>query len=226
MIITNKKSMNNGVKSMAAKAMSWNQIAKQLSGIGGYVSIGDKEKVRPLELMQSLGVHVLKNSYTPKDLIMAWSERMKKDGKVCIAHSVPFMVTIGGREYHLCNEKEGVYSGISQQALCPLVSATDKADKNDVVVNVTNVLRGLQQSVRVAETLEKVAKSAAKVAAITEGYVNIATKKGEEQYVAVVKGEDGSWSVKVAEKKVAANAKEAAKGTQKKSTKKGQKKVA
>ena len=57
-IISNKKSVNKGVKSMAAKAMSWSQVCKQISGIGGYIEIGDGEKVRPLQLMQSLGVHV------------------------------------------------------------------------------------------------------------------------------------------------------------------------
>ena len=82
MIITSKKSINNGVKSMAAKAMSWNQVCKAISGIGGYVSISETEKVRPLELMHSLGVHVSKNSYKPKDIFAAWSERMKKDGKI------------------------------------------------------------------------------------------------------------------------------------------------
>ena len=69
--------------------VSWNQVCKAISGIGGYVSISETEKVRPLELMQSLGVHVSKNSYKPKDIFGAWSERMKKDGKVLMAHDVP-----------------------------------------------------------------------------------------------------------------------------------------
>lgn len=225
MIITSKKSMNNGVKSMAAKAMSWNQVCKQLSGIAGYVSIGENEKVRPLVLMQSLGVHVLKNSYTPKDIFMAWSERMKVNGKICMLHSVPFEVTIDGRTLRLCSKKDDRYIGVSQQALCPVVSATDKADKTDVVVNATNILRGLQQSVSITDTMDKLDKSAAKVTALKEGYVNIATKKGEEEYVPVVKGEDGRWTIKTA-KKVATNAKAAAKGTKKSSTKKSTKKVA
>ena len=61
-MITTKKSINCGVKSMSQKAMSYSQVCKQLSGIGGYVEIGNNEKVRPLELMQSLGVHVNRNS--------------------------------------------------------------------------------------------------------------------------------------------------------------------
>ena len=218
-MITTKKSINAGVKNFGAKAMSWSQVCKQLSGIGGYVEIAKGEKVCPLELMQSLGVHVLKNSYTPKDIFTAWSARMTVDGKICMLHSVPVEVTIDGRTLRLCSKKDDKFVGVSQQALCPVVSATDKAEKTDVVVNATNILRGLQQSVFITDTMDKLAKSAAKVAAITEGYVNIATKKGEEQFVPVVKSADGVWSVKTV-KKVATNAQKAAKGTQKKSAKK------
>lgn len=224
-MITTKKSINAGVKSMNAKAMSWSQVCKQLSGIGGYVSISDKEKVRPLELMQSLGVHVLKNSYTPKDIFTAWSARMMKDGKVQIMRSVGYQVTINGKEYTLCSEKDGEYKTVSQSVLVPLVSATDKADKTDVVVNATNVLRGLQQSVFITATMEKIEKSAAKVAAISVGYVNMGDKK-TEKWVRVAKANDGTWGISIEEKKVAANAKTAAKGAKKSSTKKSTKKVA
>ena len=192
-MITTKKSINGGVKSMAAKAMSWNQVCKALSGIGGYVTIDDNTKVRPLELMQSLGVHVMKNNYTPKDIFTAWSERMKKDGKVCILRSVAYNVVINGKEYALYSKKDGDYSRVSQSALVPLVSATDKSDKTDVVVNPTNVLRGLQQSVFITATMERIAKSAAKCAAITEGWVNIGDKK-TENWVNVKKGKDGKWA--------------------------------
>lgn len=177
---------------MAAKAMSWNQVCKALSGIGGYVTIDDNTKVRPLELMQSLGVHVIKNNYTPKDIFTAWSERMKKDGKVCILRSVAYNVVIDGREYALYGKKDGDYSRVSQSALCPLVSATDKSDKSDVVVNPTNVLRGLQQSVFITATMERIAKSAAKCAAITEGWVNMGDKK-TENWVNVKLQKDGRW---------------------------------
>lgn len=193
-MITTKKSINCGVKSMAAKAMSWNQVCKALSGIGGYVEIAKGEKVRPLELMQSLGVHVLKNSYTPKDILTAWSARMMINGKACIARSVAYNVTIKGKEYRLYTEKDGEYKGVSQSALCPLVSASDKSEKTDVVVNTTNVLRGLQQSVFITSTMEKIEKSAAKCAAIKVGYVNMGDKK-TENWVRVAKANDGTWGV-------------------------------
>ena len=222
-MITSKKSINAGVKSMATKAQSWSQVCKSLSGIGGYVEIGGGEKVRPLDLMQSLGVHVLKNSYTPKDILTAWSEHMKKDGKVCIMRSVAYQVTINGKSYTLCSEKDGEYKTISQSVLVPLVSAADKAGKTDVVVNATNVLRGLQQSCFITATLDKIAKSAEKCAALKSGWINMGDKKAEK-WVCVAKNAEGVWSIAVAEKKVASNAKKAASGT--KGAKKGAKKAA
>ena len=221
-IITSKKSINNGVKSMAAKAMSWNQVCKAISGIGGYVAISETEKVRPLELMQSLGVHVSKNSYKPKDIFDAWSERMKKDGKVLMAHAVPYQVSVFGVDYPLYDLKDEKYVRVSMQALCPVVSATDKAAKTDVVVNPTNILRGLQQSVFVDDTLAKIAKSEAKCASITSGYINVSTDKKVEKWVRVEKSKDGIWTLATEEKK-ASNAKAAAKGASKGGKKNGKK---
>jgi hypothetical protein len=224
-MITTKKSINAGVKNFSAKAMSWSQVCKQLSGIGGFVAISDTEKVRPLELMQSLGVHVLRNSYTPKDIFTAWSARMMKDGKVCIASGVPYVVTIDGKEYALHTEKDGEKVRVSQQVLTPLVSATDKSDKTDKVVNVTNILRGLQQSVFITSTMERIAKSAEKCAALKAGWVNMGDKK-TEKWVRVAKLVNGSWAIAAAEKKVATNAKKAAADTKKKSEKKSSRKAA
>ena len=221
-IITSKKSINQGVKSMAAKAMSWNQVCKAISGIGGYVAISETEKVRPLELMQSLGVHVSKNSYKPKDIFDAWSERMKKDGKVLMAHAVPYEVLVFGVVYPLYDLKDEKYVRVSMQALCPVVSAADKAAKTDVVVNPTNILRGLQQSVFVDDTLAKIAKSEAKCAFITSGYINVSTDKKVEKWVRVEKSKDGVWTLATEEKK-ASNAKAAAKGASKGGKKNGKK---
>lgn len=221
-IVTSKKSINNGVKSMTAKAMSWNQVCKAISGIGGYVAISETEKVRPLELMQSLGVHVSKNSYKPKDIFDAWSERMKKDGKVLMAHAIPYQVSVFGVDYPLYDLKDEKYVRVSMQALCPVVSATDKTDKTDVVVNPTNILRGLQQSVFVDDTLAKIAKSEAKCASITSGYINVSTDKKVEKWVRVEKSKEGVWTLATEEKK-ASNAKAAAKGASKGGKKNGKK---
>lgn len=119
---------------------------------------------------------------------------MKINGKACIMRSVAYNVTINGKEYRLYTKDGEDYKGVSQSALCPLVSATDKSDKTDVVVNTTNVLRGLQQSVFITSTMEKIAKSAEKCAAIKSGYVNMGDKKAEK-WVRVAKANDGTWGI-------------------------------
>lgn len=210
---------------MAAKAMSWNQVCKALSGIGGYVAISESEQVRPLEFMQSLGVHVNKNSYAPKDIFDAWSERMKKGGKVCMAHAIPYIVDVYGIDYPLYDRKQDKYVRVSMQALCPVVSAIDKAEKTDVVVNTTNILRGLQQSVFVEDTLAKIAKSEETCAAITDGYVNVSTDKKVENWVRVEKAKDGTWAIVATTTSEAVHAKDVAKKSRK-STRTNSKKVA
>lgn len=218
-MITTKKSIGYGVKSMGVKAMSYTQVCKQLSGIGGYVAISDKEKVRPLELMWSLGVHVPHNSYRPNDITTAWSERMKKDGKLLIMRSVSYRIVIDGKEYVVYSEKDGEYRAISQSVLVPLVSASDKADKNDVVVNVTNILRGLQQSVFITATMDKIKKSAEKCAALKSGWINMGDKK-TEKWVAVGRNSDGTWSKVATAAPKAEKTKATAKGQKKSNTRK------
>lgn len=150
---------------------------------------------------------------------------MMKDGKVCIMRSVGYQVTINGKEYTLCSEKDGEFKTVSQSVLVPLVSAADKGDKTDVVVNATNVLRGLQQSVFITSTMEKIQKSAEKCAALKSGWVNMGDKKSEK-WVRVAKLVNGSWAIAAEEKKVASNAQKAAAGTKKSSTKKSSRKAA
>ncbi len=133
--------------------------------------------------------------------------------------------TLNGKEYTLCSEKDGEFKTVSQSVLVPLVSAADKADKTDVVVNATNVLRGLQQSVFIASTMDKIQKSAEKCAALKSGYVNMGDKKSEK-WVRVAKLVNGSWAIAAEEKKVASNAQKAAAGTKKSSTKKSSRKAA
>ena len=143
---------------------------------------------------------------------------MKKGGKMHIMRSVAYQVIVDGKEYTLYSEKDGEYKAVSQSVLVPLVSAADKADKTDVVVNVTNILRGLQQSVFITSTMDKIQKSAEKVAALKGGYVNMGDKKSEK-WVRVAKKVNGTWGI-AAEKNVAANAQSAAKKSTKKSTRK------
>lgn len=202
MTISNKKQINRGVKNLSAKVMSWSQVCKALSGIGGTIEIENGKKVRPLELMRSLGVHVLKNSYTPKDIFTAWSARMMNDGKVQIMREVPYMVTVDGKDYALNTPKDGKYRVVRQQVLCNLVSKLDKTNSTDVVVNTNNVLRGLEQSVFISDTLAKMQASAEKCEGMTTGWINMTEKKTDAPvWIEVVKGADGNWSLKVEETK-------------------------
>ena len=225
-MITKKNAVNAGVNSMIKKSASLTQVCKAISGMGGYVAISDKEKVRPLELMQSLGVHVTKNSYKPKDILLAWSARLKEGKQILMAHAIPYNVDFMGFDYPLYRLKDDKYQRVSVQHLCRVVNAEDKSDATDVVFSAANVLRGLQQSVYVDDTLEKVAKSEANCNAIKEGYINVSKDKKGEEWVRIVKGDDGTWTIATEEEKVASNAKKEAKKSTRKGTRKSAKKAA
>lgn len=183
---------------MATKAQSWSQVCKQLSGISGMIELDDKIKVSPLVLMQNLGVHVLKNSYTPKDIFTAWSSYMVKNEMCCIAKNVGVKVAIGEKKYQLYSEADRT-KVVRRYELCRLVSAADKKKgSTDVSVTAQNVLLGLQQSVFITNTQEKIAKSAKKCEALTSGWINMAEKAtSEPTWVPVIRNETGDWCLKV-----------------------------
>lgn len=206
--------VNKGTRSMAKKAASWSQVCKQLSGIGGYIEIGEGERVRPIEFMRGLGVDVAKNSYKPCDIFKAWSPRMMEGKQVLMSHGVPYCIDVMGYTYRLCvpsKKEEGKYVGVSVKHLCPLVSADDK-DTNTVTVNAANVLKGLRQSLYVEDTLAAIKKSEDSCAAMCEGYINLTRdKKSPAQYVHVSKDKDGVWTFEPEKAAVATSAKAAAK---------------
>lgn len=185
---------------MGIKTMSWSAVCKQISGIGGMIDLGDV-KVRPLELMQKLGVHVLRNSYTPKDIFTAWSGYMKKGEQCRIARNVGYKVAIGDKEYQLYSEADKA-KAVRRYELCNLVSAADKKKgSTDVGVTAQNVLRGLQQSVYISDTLGKIKASAEKCGSLKNGWVNMAEKATDEPiWVPVIKTKAGSWGLKVIKK--------------------------
>lgn len=197
--IMDKKQINRGVKSMSKKALSWSQVCKQLSGIGGYVEISKDEKVRPLELMRSLGVNVQKNSYRPADIFAAVSEKMKENGQVRIMKSVPLTFSVAGEEYAVYVEKEGKKVQVRKYVLVNLVSASDKEKGSaDTIVTAANVLRMLKQSLYVDETMAKIEKSAKSCEEITDCFVNVG-KADSPIWIELTKGEDGEFHVKGAE---------------------------
>ena len=184
---------------MYAKAATWSQVCKQLSGISGFIEVSEGVKVRPLEIMQSLGVHVTKNHYSPKDIFTAWSARLKDEfGVVRIAKNVPYHIDVLGASYRLHTQLDnGEYKGVSRLELCNLVSMDAvKDDSTDTVVTAQNVLRGLQQSVFVDDTLERVAKSYATCEGMNEGWINVADKKDAPKWERVCKV-NGNWILAV-----------------------------
>lgn len=188
-----KKQISNGVRNMSVKAISWSAVCKQLSGIDGMIKLDDMTNVSPLELMQTLGVHVLKNHYTPKDIFTAWSVHMKKNEMIHIAKDVGYKVAIGDKTYQLFSEANKA-KAVRRYELCKLVSAADKQKgSTDVCVTVQNILRGLQQSIYISETLKKIAKSVEKCEALTSGWVNMARAADEPIWVPVTKNEAGDW---------------------------------
>lgn len=212
MATISKKGVQNGVKSMAKKAASWSQVCKQLSGMGGKVDLGDEGKVYPIEFMRTVGVNVKKNSYKPKDIFAAWSEQMKDGEQVLMSKGVPYLVNFLGYDYQLYRKStkdENEYTGVTKKHLCPLVSAVDKGD-NTVTVNATNVLRGLQQSLYVEDTLEAIKKSELKCESLKEGYVNLSRDKKCPNWVRIEKC-NGEWQPYVSQEDKELAAKKAAK---------------
>ena len=187
-----KKQVSKGVRNMCIKTISWSAVCKQLSGISGMIELDDKTKVSALLLMQKLGLHVLKNNYTPKDIFTAWSGYMVKDGMCRVARNVGYKVSIGDKKYQLFSEADKA-KAVHRFELCNLVSAADKQKgSTDVVVTVQNVLRGLQQSIYINDTLDKIAKSAEKCGTLTSGWINMAEKASSEPtWVPVIRNETG-----------------------------------
>lgn len=188
------------VNAIVAKAMSWNQVAKQLSGMSGKAA-----GLPMIAAFNKLGVKVTKNVIKSSDIFAAWSPLLKdtvaasKNGGVSacpmIAKNVAVMVDVLGadkpqRLYSL-NEDASAYEVVRQYSLVRVTNAVDK-QKGDVAVDVKAVLKGLLQSLEAEKEVAKVEQSAKNVEAIASGYVNVGTATAPE-FVAVVKTANGVW---------------------------------
>lgn len=190
-------------RQLAAKAQSWGQVAKQLSGMKGKVSLG-KETISIHEAFIRLGVHTKGNKYTAQDLAMAWSERLKEGEAMhtkkadldnswrcpLFVKSVPLTCEIGGEAYKLYSKAENGYKSIRKQILSRVVKAEDKSEKTDTIVSAQVVLKGLVQSIFVEETLASLAESERDVEALSEAYIEVEDGKFEK----VVKDAHGMWT--------------------------------
>lgn len=201
--------MNSVARQLTAKAQSWGQVAKQLSGMGGKIALSKTEKISVHQAFIRLGVHTKSNKYTAQDLGLAWSERLK-EGKAqhtptsgcdnswrcpLIAKAVPFKVVVNEDEYTLYDLAEEEYKAVKVQTLCRVVSNADKEKgSGDVTVTAQVVLRGLVQSIFVDDTLKSIEESKAAAESRVGGYINIG-EKDAPNYVAVQKTSKG-WKHK------------------------------
>jgi hypothetical protein len=201
-----KAQVNSVVRQLAAKAQSWGQVAKQLSGIKGQIELNKNEKITIAQAFNLLGVHVKNNRYTAQDLALAWSERLKEGHAQhtantmltdnywrcpLIAKNVPYYIQFDGKQYILYrDDKEFVAHKYMQ--LCRVVKAEDKRKgSTDVCVTAQVVLRGLAQSICVDDTLAKMQESVKNVESLTIGWINLGTASNEN-WVQVQKTR-GTW---------------------------------
>ena len=205
-----KAQLNSVSRQLAAKAQSWGQVAKQLSGMKGKVALSKTKSVTIHEAFNLLGVHTKSNKYTAQDLGLAWSERLKEGYTMhsmedlhtdnswrcpLLCKAVPMTANVGGSECKLYYVENGEYKMHKVETLCRVVKAEDKRKgSNDVVVTAQVVLRGLVQSIFVDDTLKGMAESQKAADEICKAYVDLGDAT-EPNFVEVVKDERGVWSL-------------------------------
>lgn len=206
-----KAQVNSVARQLTNKAMSWGQVAKQLSGMTGKIELSKTEKITIKEAFCLLGVHTKGNKYTAQDLNMAWSERLKEGecqhGKdilnitdnswrcPLISKAVALTANVGGKSYKLYYKDGNEYKTHKVQELCRVVKYEDKEKgSNDVVVSAQIVLKGLVQSIYVDNTIEEYKASKAEAAKVCEAYINAGTVTAPN-FVKVAKASNGVWSV-------------------------------
>lgn len=236
MTTATKAQLNSVSRQLTAKAQSWGQVAKQLSGMKGKIALSKTENITIHQAFNLLGVHTKSNKYTAQDLGLAWSERLKEGNTMhsseamtdnswrcpLLCKAVPMTAKIGGKSYNLYYVEEGEYKMHKVETLCRVVKAEDKRkNSNDVVVSAQVVLRGLVQSIFVEDTLRGMAESRLEAECVCKAYINMGTASNPN-FVEVEKKED-VWGL--AESKDT-TAKVEVKVTTKKTTKRSSKKAA
>lgn len=210
-IMTNatKAQLNSVSRQLTAKAQSWGQVAKQLSGMKGKIALSKTEKVSVQQAFNLLGVHTKSNKYTAQDLGLAWSERLKEGTAMhsneCFADTfsdwrcpllckaVPMTAQVEDGEYKLYYVEDGEYKLHKVQKLCRVVKAEDKRKgSDDVIVTAQVVLRGLVQSIFVEDTLKGLAESEKEAESVCKAYINTGDATAPN-FVEVEKNDKGEW---------------------------------
>lgn len=197
-----KKSQVNAVsRQLVAKAQSWNQVAKQLSGMSGKITL-DNSTITVHEAFKLLGVQTEKNRYTAKDFAAAWAKELMSECELhrgndwrapMLCKPVAMVVDVDGKDYRLYTLTDGEYKAVRVQKLCKIVKAEDRGKNSTaVVVSVQNVLRGLTQSVFIEDTLKGLENSRKEAEKLTTGWVNTGTTT-VPKWVKVEKKESIYW---------------------------------
>ena len=190
-------------RQLTAKAQSWGQVAKQLSGMIGKIKVG-KDSISIHEAFIRLGVHTKANKYTAQDLAMAWSERLKEGQAMhtqkadsdnswrcpLFVKSVPLTAELGDEVFKLYALTDKGYKVIRKQILSRVVKAEDKDNNTDTIVSAQVVLKGLVQSMFVEQTLAELSENETEVSAISEAYIEVE----EGKYERVIKDVHGMWT--------------------------------
>ena len=209
-------------RQLTAKAQSWGQVAKQLSGMTGKIKVG-KDSISIHEAFIRLGVHTKANKYTAQDLGMAWSERLKEGQAMhtqkadldnswrcpLFVKSVPLTAKLGDEVFKLYELTDKGYKVIRKQILSRVVKAEDKENNTDTIVTAQVVLKGLVQSMFVEQTLTELSENEAEISAISEAFIEVE----EGKYERVVKDVHGAWSKASAKVEVKVVVKETKKTT-------------
>lgn len=179
--------LNKIARELNKAAQSFTQVAKQISGIRGKVTVGDVS-LSPKECFNALGMHTKGNKYTAQDIFSAWSERLK-EGEAThtnttesewrapqIVKSLALTAKIEGKKYILHDVDDK--SVFKVKRLCRVCKAADKRKgSTDVIVTANVVLTGLVQSMRIDKTMSELAKSEAEAMALQKACVNVGTKE-------------------------------------------------
>lgn len=216
------------VCAMSEKAQSWNQVAKQLSGLKGSLTIGE-ESIDIHEAWAALGVDAQGSRISPKSLKAAWSEQLMRDAMPSCENAeqkernnalVPQIVKADGVYVKIDGKRLRLYVRNEKNKLEPykvlrrfdVVSAADKLSGAEcqkqsirqVVVSAQTILRGLYQSAFVADTLRSLADSEGDYNVLMLGVVNMGTK--EEPVWTNVKHTNDGWALATEEDVMEINA--------------------
>lgn len=195
--MTSKAKLQSVSRQLVAKSATWNQVAKQLSGMSGKITVKN-DKITVKQAFEMLGVKTTKNTYTAKDFVSAWANELKvntNNAPTClISKALPVVGMVGDNEYKLFALTEKGYKAVKQHKLCRLVKAEDKVKgSDDVIVSAKAVIDGLVQSIMVSDTMKKIDDDEKAVNELIEAFINEGTPDAPK-WTKVYRKHNAVWS--------------------------------